>query len=111
MAQNKLYTDSMNGDFTAMAVYADYLEENNGGKALIYGLRFCSKYKKFPKTNMYSMAWWWESGSKNKIYNNKHRLPLYLESITIKDYFSIKTAIEAIGKFIMEVSQTFNEII
>jgi hypothetical protein len=106
---NILKKAAMTGDWAAMSAYADCLEENNGDKALIVGLRFCIKHKKFPANSRFwpERVIWSFVGYKTKVQN---WLPIYFNYMS-PFYKSKQEAIKAVGKFIIKVTKDFKEVI
>ncbi len=102
----------MKGDYAAMGAYADYLEERDGDKAFIVGLRFCVKYMKFPDYCQRSSGGCsWNCSKTNKISKNVHRLPLFLDILVFTEYRSPKLAITAVGRSILQIQKVCKEII
>lgn len=101
----------MQGDWAAMGAYADYLEENDQEKELVVGLRFCVRYKKFPRVYLHRPCFWWNCSKINKITKNTHSLPLFLEQMSFFDYASARSAITAVGRTIIQINKTFKEIV
>ncbi len=98
----------MVGDFTAMSAYADYLEEYNYDQALVVGLRFCIRHKKFPrnwKGSGFPFEWYFSKG-KSKWY-----LPAYFKNITPYWFASAQAAIKSVGRSIIKINQDFKEVI
>lgn len=107
---------AMQGDFAAMGAYADYLEEINGDKALLVGLRFCVKYRKFPRyhsryRNSNIIDYWWNCNKVNKIGRIRHMLPLFMEHLTYSDFRTPTAAITAVGRSILQINDVFQEIV
>jgi len=110
--KNKFQEAAMHGNWAAMGAYADYLWEQNIEEALVVGLRFCFKYRKFPRVGkLHSIVFWWHSSKLNAIPKNRHILPLFLEQLIYHDYSSAKSAITAVGRVIIKINTSFKEII
>jgi hypothetical protein len=107
---NILKKAAMTGDWTAMSAYADYLEEIDGDKAIVVGLRFCIKHQKFPVPIRYQYHYrgWkiqWIFGN----YKRKSWLPIYFRDIPYY-YKSNHEAIKAVGKAIIRINQDLKEV-
>jgi hypothetical protein len=112
--KNKFCQAAMQGDWAAMGAYADYLEERDGDKAFIAGLRFCVKYRKFPNVSrgrFKPSVYYWNCCKVNKVAKDANTLPLFMEHLVYTEYNSPKLAISAVGRTILQIHNVFNEII
>lgn len=102
---------AMQGDLAAMSAYADYLEEIEKEKELAAGLRFCVKYRKFPKVHHNRSLYWWNCSKLNKITRSHSTLPLFLEHLTFTDFCSAMSAITALGRNVLQINLMFKDIV
>jgi hypothetical protein len=114
MGKNKFQQAALKGDWAAMGAYADYLWEQNIEEALVAGLRFCVKYRKFPnvsKGRFTEAVYYWNCNKVNKVTKDVSTLPLFMEHLVYTEYNSPKLAIIAVGRTILQIHNVFNEII
>jgi hypothetical protein len=105
---NILKKAAMTGDWAAMSAYADYLEEIDGDKALIIGLKFCIKHHKFPrhwKGSSHPYEWYFGN------FKTKYFLPKYFNGNVPYWFSSAQIAIKAVGRLIIKINQDLKEVI